>query len=63
MRLPVPTSSMGISEKCRPVGTRDLKTVPDGWPAPIRSAIAWSPSGVPMEFATFEKGRLEPDMT
>jgi len=51
------------SEKWRPVGTRDLKTIPGGWPAPIRSATAWRPVGVPSEFAMFDGGRLEVDTT
>ena len=37
--------------------------MPGGWPAPMRSAIWWSPRGVPSEFATLEGGRLEVDIT
>jgi hypothetical protein len=48
----------GSSEKCRPVGTRDLKTMPGGWPAPMRSAISCRPRGVPRESLMFDGGRL-----
>ncbi len=37
--------------------------MPAGWPAPILSAISWSPRGVPSESATLEGGRLEVDIT
>ena len=59
MRLESASVADGLSEKCRPVGTRDLNIMPGGWPAPIRSAIACSPRGVPREFLTLEGGRLE----
>ena len=42
-------------------GGKILKTMPMGWPAPIRSAISCSPVGVPSESLTLEDGRREAD--
>ena len=47
----------------RDVGARDLKTIPGGCPAPIRSAISCSPRGVPSEFFILDGGRREVDTT
>ena len=44
-----PGASLRNSEKCFPVETRALKTVPAGAPAPIFSTTEKSPSGVPSE--------------
>src|SRR3954469_25932265 len=56
--------SAGVnSEKCRPVLTRPLNTMPGGAPAPCFSAIRWRPRGVPRESFTFEGGRSEVEMT
>lgn len=51
-------SSSENSEKWA-IGTLPLKTMPCGSPAPILSAKAWRPSGVPKEFSRQEGGFFE----